>query len=124
MPIDNNPPVVSLGSSFYVVEGGVETIMPTHLSIIDVDSSSDDVLCTITIQPQYGYLELSSPAPGSEHPRSGQPISAFSLLDINKGHLNYKQSIHEGKFVFKNIFGIKKGDNFLKTVKFYQGIID
>jgi len=96
LPVDNTPPVLSLGSSFEVVEGGSAAILPSNLQIIDVDSASEDVVCSITIQPQYGYLELSSPAPGSEYPRTGQPITAFKLLDINKGNVNYKQSIYEG----------------------------
>ena len=96
LPVDNNPPVLSLGSTFYIQEGGVSTIHPSHLSIVDVDSKPDDIVCSITVQPLYGFLELSSPAPGSEYPRLGQPISAFSLHDLNKGHVNYKQSIHEG----------------------------
>lgn len=96
LPVDNNAPVVTAGSEFYVAEGGVSVISPSHLSIVDVDSLPDNVLCTIRSQPEYGFLELSSPIYGSEFSRSGQPISAFSLLDLNQGHLSYRQSIHEG----------------------------
>lgn len=66
---------------------------------MDVDSKPDDIVCSITAQPLFGFLELSSPAPGSEYPRLGQPISAFGLHDLNKGHVNYQQSIHEGEML-------------------------
>lgn len=96
LPVDNNAPVVTTGNDFYVTEGGVSVISPSYLSIVDVDSLPDSVLCTVQSQPEYGFLELSSPIYGSEFSRSGQPISAFSLLDLNQGHLSYRQSIHEG----------------------------
>lgn len=96
LPVDNNSPVLSAGTTFYVPEAGMSVLTPSHLSIVDIDSNSEDVLCTLSRQPEYGYLELSSPAYGSEYPRTGQPISAFTLKDLNQGHLNYRQSIHEG----------------------------
>ncbi|KAJ1114419.1 hypothetical protein NDU88_002657 [Pleurodeles waltl] len=95
LPVDSQPPEITVGEQFTVVEGDKGVITPLHISAKDIDTQNDDILCTIVIQPTAGYLENISPAPGSEKSRDGTAISAFSLKDLRLGHIFYVQSIHK-----------------------------
>ncbi|XP_030600425.1 FRAS1-related extracellular matrix protein 2b isoform X2 [Archocentrus centrarchus] len=112
LPLDSQAPEVFVGPQFTVAEGGKNVIQILHISADDVDTPSDDLLCTIIVQPTSGYVENISPAPGSEKSRSGTAISAFTIKDIKQNHIYYVQSIHKGvepvedRFTFRCSDGI------------------
>ncbi|KAM6987808.1 FRAS1-related extracellular matrix protein 2b [Tautogolabrus adspersus] len=112
LPLDSQAPEVFVGPQFTVVEGEKNVIRILHISTDDVDTPSDDLLCTIIVQPTSGYVENISPAPGSEKSRSGTAISAFTIKDIRQNHIYYVQSIHKGvepvedRFTFRCSDGI------------------
>ncbi|KAI4882429.1 hypothetical protein NFI96_008006 [Prochilodus magdalenae] len=96
LPVDSQSPVVTVGPTFSVMEGDKNTIGGHHITVKDDDTLSEDILCTIIVQPTSGYVENISPAPGSEKSRSGTAVSAFTISDVNDGHVRYVQSIHKG----------------------------
>ncbi|KAG8007986.1 FRAS1-related extracellular matrix protein 2 [Nibea albiflora] len=96
LPVDSQAPEVGVGIQFSVIEGEKYAIGPQHLNADDNDTPTDDILCTIIVQPTAGYVENISPAPGSEKSRSGTAISAFTIRDIREGNIYYVQSIHKG----------------------------
>ncbi|XP_064861131.1 LOW QUALITY PROTEIN: FRAS1-related extracellular matrix protein 2a [Oncorhynchus nerka] len=112
IPVDNQAPEVTVGDQFVVVEGEKYAIGTQYLKAEDKDTISDDILCTIIVQPTSGYVENISPAPGSESSRSGTAVSAFYIRDIREGHVYYVQSIHKGlepvedRFTFRCSDGI------------------
>ncbi|CAL1526861.1 unnamed protein product, partial [Lymnaea stagnalis] len=95
-PVDNQSPILTVGSPFEVPESKKAPILTRHVDAADVDSEDGDILCLVTLQPKTGYLENSSPAPGSEKSRTGSPISSFTIRDIRSGLINYVQSVHKG----------------------------
>ncbi|KAA0703978.1 FRAS1-related extracellular matrix protein 2 ECM3 -like protein [Triplophysa tibetana] len=96
LPIDNQTPSVTVGPTFNVFEGEKNAIDGHQITVEDADTPIEDILCTIIVQPTSGYVENISPAPGSEKSRSGMALSAFTIRDINEGHIYYVQSIHKG----------------------------
>ncbi|KAM9333818.1 FRAS1-related extracellular matrix protein 2a [Pholidichthys leucotaenia] len=117
LPVDSQVPEVGVGIQFSVIEGEKYAIGPQHLNADDNDTPTDDILCTIIVQPTAGYVENISPAPGSEKSRSGTAISAFTIRDIREGNIYYVQSIHKGvepvedRFIFRCSDGINFSEN-------------
>ncbi|XP_051972903.1 FRAS1-related extracellular matrix protein 2-like isoform X2 [Xyrauchen texanus] len=96
LPVNSQTPVVTVGPTFKVFEGDKNTIGRHQIMVNDADTPIEDILCTIIVQPTSGYVENISPAPGSEKSRSGSAVSAFTISDVNEGHIHYVQSIHKG----------------------------
>uniref|UniRef100_A0AAV2JC33 FRAS1-related extracellular matrix protein N-terminal domain-containing protein n=1 Tax=Knipowitschia caucasica TaxID=637954 RepID=A0AAV2JC33_KNICA len=119
LPVDSQPPEVGVGEQFSVIEGEKYAIGPQHLNADDSDTPSEDILCTIVVQPKAGYVENISPAPGSEKSRSGTAISAFTIRDIRESNIYYVQSIHKGvepvedRFTFTCSDGVNFSENHL-----------
>ncbi|XP_060078834.1 extracellular matrix protein 3-like [Ylistrum balloti] len=104
MPVDNQPPNVLLGAQFGVLEGEKEALLPRHLDAMDEDSADEKLQCTVLVQPQYGYIENTSPAPGSEKSRVGMPVTSFFIKELRVGNINYVQSIHQGVEEYHDMF--------------------
>ncbi|XP_040006591.1 FRAS1-related extracellular matrix protein 2a isoform X3 [Xiphias gladius] len=117
LPVDSQAPEVGVGIQFSVIEGEKYAIGPQHLDADDNDTPTDEILCTIIVQPTAGYVENISPAPGSEKSRSGTAITAFTIRDIKEGNIYYVQSIHKGvepledRFTFRCSDGINFSEN-------------
>ncbi|XP_034024301.1 FRAS1-related extracellular matrix protein 2-like isoform X1 [Thalassophryne amazonica] len=110
LPLDSQAPEVFVGAQFAVTEGEKSLIEILHISANDVDTPSDDLLCTIIVQPTSGYVENISPAPGSEKSRTGTAISAFTIKDIKQRHIYYVQSIHKGAEPVEDRFTFRCSD--------------
>ncbi|XP_033743920.1 LOW QUALITY PROTEIN: extracellular matrix protein 3-like [Pecten maximus] len=104
MPVDNQPPNVLLGAQFGVLEGEKEALLPRHLDAMDEDSADEKLQCTVLVQPQFGYIENTSPAPGSEKSRVGIPVTSFFIKELRVGNVNYVQSIHQGVEEYRDGF--------------------
>ncbi|XP_005155437.2 FRAS1-related extracellular matrix protein 2a isoform X1 [Danio rerio] len=96
LPVDNQTPLVTVGPTFNVFEADKNIIGSHQIKVEDADTPNEDILCTIIVQPTSGYVENISPAPGSEKSRAGTAVSAFTISDVNEGHIYYVQSIHKG----------------------------
>ncbi|XP_038063406.1 extracellular matrix protein 3-like [Patiria miniata] len=123
LPVDNLAPNVTVGAPFDVDEGSKNTINLQYLAATDIDSVDDDIICTVIVQPNQGYLENISPSPGSEKSRAGIPISAFSIRDLRLDHISYVQSIHQGtepsedQFTFACSDGINPSQTFFFPIE-------
>lgn len=96
LPVDNNPPIIHIGEQFTVEEGGKNVIRVENIQARDSDTLSDDILCTILVQPSFGFIENESPAPGYEKSRAGIAVTAFSIKNVRLGQIHYVQSVHRG----------------------------
>ncbi|XP_062308992.1 FRAS1-related extracellular matrix protein 2-like [Osmerus eperlanus] len=110
LPVDSQAPEVILGNQFSVLEGDKYPVGLHHLDAEDKDTPSEDILCTIIVQPTSGYLENISPAPGSEKSRSGTAISAFTIRDVGESNIYYVQSIHKGVEPLEDRFTFRCSD--------------
>lgn len=125
VPVDSIPPIVTFGAPFEVLESGKGSILPMHLDASDEDTDDNELICTILVQPNNGYLENISPAPGSEKSREGMPVSAFSIRDVRLGNINYVQSLHEGveksedQFTFRCSDGINHSPDYVFHIAIY-----
>ncbi|XP_077361848.1 FRAS1-related extracellular matrix protein 2-like [Festucalex cinctus] len=120
LPVDSQAPEVGVGVQFSVLEGDKNAIGPQHLNADDTDTPVEDIFCTVIVQPNTGYVENISPAPGSEKSRSGTAISAFTIGDVRAGNIFYVQSIHKGVEPVEDRFSFRCSDgiNFSKKLFF------
>ncbi|XP_071087584.1 FRAS1-related extracellular matrix protein 2-like [Haliotis cracherodii] len=118
LAVDNESPIVTVVEAFDVRENDKSPILPIHLDAMDIDTDDNEIVCTVTSAPTYGYIENESAAPGSEKSRVGMPVSAFTIGDVRRGSINYVQSVHEGveprrdRFVFRCSDGINNSPSY------------
>uniref|UniRef100_A0A4W4G1W9 Calx-beta domain-containing protein n=1 Tax=Electrophorus electricus TaxID=8005 RepID=A0A4W4G1W9_ELEEL len=110
LPVDSQVPVLTVVPTFTVLEGDKNTIGGHQIRVEDADTVTEDILCTIIVQPTSGYVENISPAPGSEKSRSGIAVSAFTIREVNDGHILYVQSIHKGVEPVEDRFSFRCSD--------------
>ncbi|GAB1604773.1 hypothetical protein Ahia01_000758800 [Argonauta hians] len=96
LPVDNKIPVVNVGDIFTVSESEKNPILTNNLDVYDEDTEDEDIICTVVVRPNFGYLENISPDPITGKSQKGFPISAFSSYHLRQGNINYVQSFHEG----------------------------
>uniref|UniRef100_A0A4W5KA39 FRAS1-related extracellular matrix protein N-terminal domain-containing protein n=1 Tax=Hucho hucho TaxID=62062 RepID=A0A4W5KA39_9TELE len=96
LPVDSVPPILRVRGLLKVTEGEKKVVTVENIRVEDSDTDADAVLCTILVQPTFGYLEITSPSPGSEKPRAGIAVTAFHFRDVRLGNVVYVQSIHKG----------------------------
>ncbi|XP_059153308.1 extracellular matrix protein 3-like [Physella acuta] len=104
LPVDNIPPVVSLGIPFEVSEGQKAAILPRHLDATDQDTEDGDILCFIERQPENGYLEID--AASHEKSTRGIPVSSFTIANLRAGQVNFVQSLHRKREPVDDAFSL------------------
>lgn len=92
LPVDDIHPIIIIGNNVHVLEGNKSRLMPMHFNVHDADSNEESILCMITTQPKFGYIEDVLPIEGSDK----SPISAFTVKHMRQGSVFYVQSVHKG----------------------------
>ena len=115
-PVNNQKPAIVLGSPVFVSEGEIFKINSDILSVEDPDSETNDIKFTITIQPQWGYLENIIPNTGSERSNAGVRINQFYYKDILAGSINYVQANHRGVEPIRDTFTFYASDGKLNSL--------
>lgn len=95
-PVNNQKPVIQIGSPILVAEGESFRFSRDVLSVTDPDSKTKTIQLMITQQPQWGYIENTKPSAGSEKSNVGKRVNSFSYGDILDGSINYVQANHRG----------------------------
>uniref|UniRef100_A0AAY5KU18 Calx-beta domain-containing protein n=1 Tax=Esox lucius TaxID=8010 RepID=A0AAY5KU18_ESOLU len=96
VPVDSSPPVLHIGSRIIVTEGEKQVVTVENIRVEDPDTNPDDVICSILVKPAFGYLEITSPGPGSEKSRAGIAVTLLQFQEVRLGNVVYAQSIHKG----------------------------
>ncbi|XP_078251766.1 FRAS1-related extracellular matrix protein 1a [Rhinoraja longicauda] len=95
MPINNQPPKITIGELFVVDEGFSAAITVDHLCASDPDTADDELSFVLWSPPTFGYIENTLPSPGHEKSNMGISIGSFDLTHIKELHINYVQSRHQ-----------------------------
>ncbi|XP_007954416.1 FRAS1-related extracellular matrix protein 1 [Orycteropus afer afer] len=93
-PVDNQPPLIAIGTMFVVEEGFSAVVTINHLSANDPDTAADDLEFVLVSPPQFGYIENKLPSEGFEKSNMGISIASFLWKDMKALHINYVQSKH------------------------------
>ena len=114
-PVNNQKPTILLGSPVFVAEGEIFRFSDEVLKVSDPDSKTKEIKFMITRQPQWGYIENTKPAPGSEKDSSGIRVNSFTFGDILDGSVNYVQNKHRGVEPVKDDFEFYATDGKLNS---------
>ena len=115
-PVNNQKPVIRVGSPILVAEGESFRFSRDVLSVTDPDSKTKTIQFMITKQPQWGFIENTKPSPGSEKSNVGKRANSFSFEDILDGSINYIQANHRGVEPLSDKFQIYATDGKLNSV--------
>ncbi|MGH0158379.1 UNVERIFIED_CONTAM: hypothetical protein FKN15_035475 [Acipenser sinensis] len=96
LPINNQPPSITVGDMFVVDEGSSAGLLPDSLSASDDDTFPEGLHFLLETPPQYGYLENTLPSPGYEKSNTGLSVVSFSTQHLQNGYIHYVQSQHQG----------------------------
>ncbi|XP_066113376.1 FRAS1-related extracellular matrix protein 1 isoform X2 [Saccopteryx bilineata] len=94
LPVDNQPPSITIGTRFLVDEGFSAALTINHLSATDPDTAKDDLEFVLMSPPQFGFLENTLPSAGFEKSNMGVSIASFQWKDMKSMHINYVQFRH------------------------------
>lgn len=97
LPVDNQPPVVSVTPGFTVIEGGRSRITFDNLTVSDPDTNIGSIICRVTSLPNEGYIENQAPVEGGEKSRRGKPINTFTVRNVLDGYIYYVQDTDSGE---------------------------
>ncbi|GFO18835.1 fras1-related extracellular matrix protein 1 [Plakobranchus ocellatus] len=114
-PINNQKPTILLGSPVFVAEGESFRFSEEVLKVSDPDSKTKEIQFMVTRQPQWGYIENTKPAPGSEKNNAGIRVNSFTFGDILDGSVNYVQANHRGVEPVKDDFEFYATDGKLNS---------
>ncbi|XP_069777597.1 FRAS1-related extracellular matrix protein 1a [Narcine bancroftii] len=95
MPVNNQPPIITVGEKFVVDEGSSAAITVNHLCASDPDTADDELTFVLWSAPKFGYIENTLPSPGHEKSNMGISIGSFGLKHMKEMHINYVQSRHQ-----------------------------
>lgn len=91
-PVDNAPPNITASDDLHVLENQGVTL--DDIVIHDPDTHLDNVSCSVTVQPRYGYIEKVTIDTSPK--TSNQDSVVFTVDDINEKRLRYVQNVHDG----------------------------
>ncbi|KAI1891906.1 hypothetical protein AGOR_G00148540 [Albula goreensis] len=121
LPVNNQPPSISIGEVFVVDEGSSGCLCGGVLGASDPDTAPEGLVFLVETAPQHGFLENTLPSPGFEKSNAGLSVVSFSLLHLSSGYINYVQSQHQGvePTVDQFVVSISDGDQKSAPIPFY-----
>ncbi|XP_070544831.1 extracellular matrix organizing protein FRAS1-like [Ptychodera flava] len=94
-PVNNQPPVVTVGHGLLVNEGGAVPLTIQDLIATDIDTPLNELVVVMESPPSFGYVESVKKLYGSEYVASGVPQHVFSVQDIIDNVVQYVQNQHQ-----------------------------
>ncbi|XP_006007039.1 chondroitin sulfate proteoglycan 4 isoform X2 [Latimeria chalumnae] len=85
------PPRILHNSSLLVEEGKPVKISKRKLEVVHEDSSPSEIMYTVRIPPDYGYIRSFADVEERYVGTEQKPIQAFTQQDINHGNIQYVQ---------------------------------
>ncbi|XP_036442581.1 FRAS1-related extracellular matrix protein 1b isoform X2 [Colossoma macropomum] len=115
LPINNQPPSITIGNMLVVDEGSSVCLCGGVLAATDPDTKPEQLIFQLESPPQYGFLENTLPSPGFEKSNAGIRVVSFSQLHLTSGFINYVQSVHQGVEPTADHFTISVSDGVHKS---------
>uniref|UniRef100_A0A3B3RES9 Fras1 related extracellular matrix 1b n=1 Tax=Paramormyrops kingsleyae TaxID=1676925 RepID=A0A3B3RES9_9TELE len=121
LPVNNQAPVITIGHMFMVDEGSVACLCGGFLGATDADSPQDQLLFSLDLPPEHGFIENTLPSPGFEKSNAGLGVVSFSFPHLSAGYINYVQARHRGVEATVDRFVVRVSDGVQKSapVPFY-----